>query len=227
MEVSPNQEIEIAFSAASTLDEEEESSVLLSSSSSMSASDSDNDKADDDTVDTKKMYRYKMVVYTDNQVPKLAKGGEGKFEDWYQQFEAYADKHKYGEMLSVKAHRDIPPEGLLTPQEELSKAQKKALKKRNAALNNFYKAFSGNSTDLVIMEKFKIDRDGTAETNAQLRLQWPRGRVHRVVDEIMLEYQRKNSTQDREQLNQDLKNLKLSAGTPPKELIKNIYDLQR
>eukprot|EP00536_Pseudo-nitzschia_multiseries_P013736 jgi/Psemu1/36182/gm1.36182_g len=178
MDDSPNQEIEITFSAASTSDEEEESSVLSSSSSSSSsnssssstsASESDSKKIDDTRADgTKKKYSYKMVVYTDSQVPKLAKSGEGKFEDWYQQFEAYADKHKYGEMLSVKAHRDLPPEGQLTPQEELSKAQKKALKNHNAALNDLYKAFSENSTGLAIMEKSKIDRDGTAETNAQL-----------------------------------------------------------
>eukprot|EP00536_Pseudo-nitzschia_multiseries_P015354 jgi/Psemu1/42207/gm1.42207_g len=200
----PESGIEIAFSAASTSEEEEESSVLSSSSRSTSASESDNE-ADNDT---KKKYKYKMVVYTDSQVPKLAKGGEGKVEDWYQQFEAYADKHKYGEMLSAKAHKDLPPKGLLPPQEELSKAQKKALKKHNA--------FSDNSTGLVVMEKSKLNRDGIPETNAKLQKQWPCCRVHRVVEELM-----------REQLNQDLRNLKLSAGTPPLELITSIYDLQR
>eukprot|EP00536_Pseudo-nitzschia_multiseries_P001584 jgi/Psemu1/3579/gm1.3579_g len=108
MEDSSNQEIEIAFSAASEASSsEEESSVLTSSSSS---SESESDVEDDSTVDTRKKYKYKMVVYADSQ---------------------------YDEMLSVKAHKDLPPEGLLTPQDELSKAQKKALKKHNAALHNF------------------------------------------------------------------------------------------
>eukprot|EP00536_Pseudo-nitzschia_multiseries_P015623 jgi/Psemu1/43248/gm1.43248_g len=240
-----SQEIEIAFSATSTSDkeeeessvllsaastsegeeeEEEESSVLTSSSSSTSASESDN--GGDDMIDTKKKYRHKMVVYTDSQVPKLDKGDEGKFEDWYTQFQAYADKHKYGDMLSTKAHKDLPLEGQITPREDMSKAQKKAFKHHNTALNDLYKAFSDNSTGLAIMEKSKIDQGGSAETNARLRTQWPRDRVHRVIEELMREYRRKNRSHDREQLNIDLKSLKLATGAPPQALIEDTYDLQ-
>eukprot|EP00536_Pseudo-nitzschia_multiseries_P017799 jgi/Psemu1/52583/gm1.52583_g len=208
------------------MEEEEEESSVLTSSSSSSGSESDI-KDDDDTVDTKKKYKYKMVVYADSQVPKLAKGDGAKFEDWYRQFEAYADKHKYGKLLTTTAHKDLPPAGLLTPHEELSKAQKKALKRHNAALHDFYKAFSDNPTGLAVMEKSKLDRDGTPETNAKLWKQWPRGRVHRVVDELMREYRKAESTQDREQLNQDLRNRKLAPGAPPLELITSIYALQR
>eukprot|EP00536_Pseudo-nitzschia_multiseries_P015398 jgi/Psemu1/42406/gm1.42406_g len=199
--------IEIAFSAESSSDEdssvisssEEESSVLSSSSSSSSGG------------DTKKKYRYKMVVYTDSQVPKLAKGDAGKFEDWYTQFQACADNHKYSDMLSTKAHKDLPPEGQLTPREDMSKAQKKALKYHNTALNDLYKAFTDNSTGLAIMEKSKIDR----------------GRVHHVIEEPTREYRRTNKSHGREQLNIDLWGLKLAIGAPPQDLIEDIYDLQR
>eukprot|EP00536_Pseudo-nitzschia_multiseries_P017998 jgi/Psemu1/53614/gm1.53614_g len=142
-----SQEIEIAFSAASTSDEEssvlsstdKESSVLSSTDKESSVLSSSSSSSSSSGDDNKKKYRYKMVVYTNSQVPKLDKGDEGKFEDWYTQFQAYADKHKYGDMLSAKARKDLPPEGQLTPREDMSKAQKKAFKHHNTALNEFSK----------------------------------------------------------------------------------------
>eukprot|EP00536_Pseudo-nitzschia_multiseries_P007996 jgi/Psemu1/19269/gm1.19269_g len=225
-----SQEIEIAFSAAAASDDEEssdkESSMLSNSSSSSSSSSGVSSSAS--SRDNKKKYRYKMVlVYTDGQVPKLDKGDAGKFEDWYTQFQAYADKHKYGDMLSTKAHKDLPPEGQLTPWEDMSKAQKKAFKYHNTAQNDLYKAFSDNSRGLAIMEKSKIDQGGSAETNAKLRMQWPWGRVHRVIEELTREYRRKNRSHDREQLNINLRGLKLAIGAPPQDLIEDIYDLQQ
>eukprot|EP00536_Pseudo-nitzschia_multiseries_P007362 jgi/Psemu1/17822/gm1.17822_g len=169
--------------------------------------------------------RSSEMVYYNDKVPKLSNVGEVDFEGWYRQFEAHADQNKYEEMLTEKAHPDLPPEGILTPWEDLSKAQKKALKKHSRALNNLYKAFNNNSTGYAIIKKSKIDREGTTETNAKLKLQWPWGRVHQIIEELMREYWRKTGTRDRQLLNKDLQDLKLSAAAPPKELFENLFAL--
>eukprot|EP00536_Pseudo-nitzschia_multiseries_P016431 jgi/Psemu1/46173/gm1.46173_g len=224
-EVQPtrHQEIEIAFSEESP---SEESSVLSSSESSGTSIGSASSSVHTKDPSTTK-YKYKMVEYTDSQVPTLAKGDEKKFERWYIQFEAFADNKKYRDMLSTTPHKDLPPEGELTPREDMSTAQKKAYRYHNKALNDLYRAFADNRTALAIMEKSKIDRGGTAEQNAKLRKQWPRGRVHRVIEELMREYRIMNQSRDQQQLDIDLRSLKLTIGASPKDLVDDIYDLQR
>eukprot|EP00536_Pseudo-nitzschia_multiseries_P018591 jgi/Psemu1/56321/gm1.56321_g len=218
-----HQEIEIAFSEESP---SEESSVLSSSESSGTSIGSASSSVHTKDPSTTK-YKYKMVEYTDSQVPTLAKGDEKKFERWYIQFEAFADNKKYRDMLSTKPHKDLPPEGELTPREDMSIAQKKAYRYHNKALNDLYRAFADNRTALAIMEKSKIDRGGTAEQNAKLRKQWPRGRVHRVIEELMREYRIMNQSRDQQQLDIDLRSLKLTIGASPQDLVEDIYDLQR
>eukprot|EP00536_Pseudo-nitzschia_multiseries_P016976 jgi/Psemu1/48756/gm1.48756_g len=127
-----HQEIEIAFSEESP---SEESSVLSSSESSGTSIGSTSSSVHTKDPSTTK-YKYKMVEYTDSQVPTLAKGDEKKFERWYIQFEAFADNKKYRDMLSTKPHKDLPPEGELTPREDMSAAQKKAYRYHNKALND-------------------------------------------------------------------------------------------
>eukprot|EP00536_Pseudo-nitzschia_multiseries_P017217 jgi/Psemu1/49887/gm1.49887_g len=224
-EVQPtrHREIEIAFSEESP---SEESSVLSSSESSGTSIGSASSSVHTKDPSTTK-YKYKMVEYTDNQVPTLAKGDEKKFERWYIQFEAFADNKKYRDMLSTKPHKDLPPEGELTPREDMSTAQKKAYRYHNKALNDLYRAFADNRTALAIMEKSKINRGGTAEQNAKLRKQWPRGRVHRVIEELMREYRIMNQSHDQQQLDIDLRSLKLTIGASPQDLVEDIYDLQR
>eukprot|EP00536_Pseudo-nitzschia_multiseries_P019534 jgi/Psemu1/61221/gm1.61221_g len=110
-----HQEIEIAFSEESP---SEESSVLSSSESSGTSIGSASSSVHTKDPSTTK-YKYKMVEYTDSQVPTLAKGDDKKFERWYIQFEAFADNKKYRDMLSTKPHKDLPPEGELTPREDM------------------------------------------------------------------------------------------------------------
>eukprot|EP00536_Pseudo-nitzschia_multiseries_P019541 jgi/Psemu1/61284/gm1.61284_g len=86
-----------------------------------------------------------MVEYVDSQVPTLAKGDESKFERWYTQFEAFADTRSTG-ICVYKPHKDLPPEGELTPREDMSTAQKKAYRYHNKELNDLYKAFADNRT---------------------------------------------------------------------------------
>eukprot|EP00536_Pseudo-nitzschia_multiseries_P019485 jgi/Psemu1/60922/gm1.60922_g len=219
-----HQEIEIAFSEESP---SEESSVLSSSESSGTSIGSASSRSVHTKDPSTTKYKYKMVEYTDSQVPTLAKGDEKKFERWYIQFEAFADNKKYRDMLSTKPHKDLPPEGELTPREDMSAAQKKAYRYHNKALNDLYRAFADNRTALAIMEKSKIDRGGTAEQNAKLRKQWPRGRVHRVIEELMREYRIMNQSRDQQQLDIDLRSLKLTIGASPQDLVDDIYDLQR
>eukprot|EP00536_Pseudo-nitzschia_multiseries_P014827 jgi/Psemu1/40256/gm1.40256_g len=144
-----HQEIEIAFSEESP---SEESSVLSSSESSGTSIGSASSRSVHTKDPSTTKYKYKMVEYTDSQVPTLAKGDEKKFERWYIQFEAFADNKKYRDMLSTKPHKDLPPEGELTPREDMSAAQKKAYRYHNKALNDLYRAFADNRTALAIME---------------------------------------------------------------------------
>eukprot|EP00536_Pseudo-nitzschia_multiseries_P006970 jgi/Psemu1/16554/gm1.16554_g len=145
------------------------------------------------------------------KVQKLSNVDEVDFEGCYRQFLPHASRNKYEEMVSNKPHLDLPPEEELTSQSDTSKAQKKALKKHSSkALNNLY-------------TKSKVEREGSEEKNAKLILQWPRGQVKRIFEELIKLYQR-TDTGDKIQLNKDLKNIKLvSALAHTKELFEQIF----
>eukprot|EP00536_Pseudo-nitzschia_multiseries_P005184 jgi/Psemu1/303157/fgenesh1_kg.94_\ len=145
----------------------------------------DTDNCDSDTSEDSTMGYYK--------VPELSSAGEVNFEWWYMQFLAHASTNKYEEMVSDKPHPDLPPEGELTQRSDMSKAQKKALRKHYIALNDLYIALYNNNARNRIIEKSKLDRDGSDDHNAKLILQWPRGQVHRIVEELIKKYRRTNT----------------------------------
>eukprot|EP00536_Pseudo-nitzschia_multiseries_P017588 jgi/Psemu1/51564/gm1.51564_g len=107
-----HQEIEIAFSEESP---SEESSVLSSSESSGTSIGSASSRSVHTKDPSTTKYKYKMVEYTDSQVPTLAKGDEKQFERWYIQFEAFADNKKYRDMLSTSHTRTYFPKESLRP----------------------------------------------------------------------------------------------------------------
>eukprot|EP00536_Pseudo-nitzschia_multiseries_P013182 jgi/Psemu1/34296/gm1.34296_g len=198
--------------------DDNDSSTTTSSKADSSCNDtnSDNDY-DSETSDNSTMGYYK--------VQKLSNVDEVDFEGCYRQFLPHASRNKYEEMVSNKPHLDLPPEEELTSQSDTSKAQKKALKKHSSkALNNLlYTAFYNNNARNSIIEKSKVEREGSEEKNAKLILQWPRGQVNRIFEELIKLYQR-TDTGDKIQLNKDLKNIKLvSALAHTKELFEQIF----
>eukprot|EP00536_Pseudo-nitzschia_multiseries_P016306 jgi/Psemu1/45729/gm1.45729_g len=121
------------------------------------------------------------------------------FEGWYsQEFLAHASRNKYDEMVSDKLHPDLPAKEALNGTQWHSMA---------------YSAFHNNNAGNSIIEKSKIDREGSEDDNTKLILQWPRGRVHQIFGELIKLYQR-TDTVDKIQLNMDLKNIKIRMPAP-------------
>eukprot|EP00536_Pseudo-nitzschia_multiseries_P016573 jgi/Psemu1/46701/gm1.46701_g len=202
-----NQEIEIEFD---TDDDIEETKIQYDSDDDTSSEDtnSDNDTSSEDTNSeatkdaddsdedsSSSSSSSESSSWSDNagsnnlkmgysKVPKLPCDGEVNFEGWYRKFLTHASSRKYLIMVSAKAHTDLPPKGELTEYSDINKAQKKALKAHSKALNNLHIASEDNPACEAIIEKSKIDRDGSMEHNAKITLQWPRGQVHRIFEEL-------------------------------------------
>eukprot|EP00536_Pseudo-nitzschia_multiseries_P019106 jgi/Psemu1/58939/gm1.58939_g len=228
-----NQEIEIEFEAenadtdddtspentssedtSSEENEEDEEDSDEDSSSSSESSSSESNWSDDASGNSLKMGYSK--------VPKLPCNDEVDFEGWYRKFLTHASSRKYLTMVSAKAHTDLPPEGELTEYSDMNKAQKKALKAHSKALNDLHIAFEDNPAGEAIIEKSKIDREGSWEDNAKITLQWPRGRVHRIFEELFKLY-RKTTPADRLQLEEDLRSITSSAIANPKFVFQALF----
>eukprot|EP00536_Pseudo-nitzschia_multiseries_P017667 jgi/Psemu1/51972/gm1.51972_g len=125
-------------------------------------------------------------------------------------------------MVSAKAHTDLPPEGELTEYSDMNKAQKKAIKAHSKALSDLHIAFEDNPAGEAIIEKSKIDREGSWEDNAKITLQWQRGRVHRIFEELFKRY-RKTSPADRLQLEEDLRSITMSVIANPKFVFQDLF----
>eukprot|EP00536_Pseudo-nitzschia_multiseries_P003185 jgi/Psemu1/7113/gm1.7113_g len=220
-----NQEIEIEFdgdddtssvdtsSMDLSLEEEnkdkEESDEYSSSSSSESSWSSDDASSSNSTMGTYK-------------VPELPCDGEINFERWYRKFLTHASSRKYRIMVSAKGHTDLPPEGELTEYSNMNKAQKKALKLHSKALNDLHMAFEDNPAGEAIIEKSKIDKDRSMEHNATITLQWPRGQVHRIFEELFKLY-RKTTPADRLHLEEDLRSITMKQDENPKGVFQELF----
>eukprot|EP00536_Pseudo-nitzschia_multiseries_P013750 jgi/Psemu1/36246/gm1.36246_g len=157
-------------------DEEDSDEEDEEDSDEDSSSSSESNWSDDASSNNSKMNYSK--------VPKLPCNDEVDFEGWYRKFLTHASSRKYLTMVSAKAHTDLPPEGELTEYSDMNKAQKKAIKAHSKALNDLHIAFEDNPAGEAIIEKSKIDREGSWEDNAKITLHWPRGRVHRIFEEL-------------------------------------------
>eukprot|EP00536_Pseudo-nitzschia_multiseries_P000626 jgi/Psemu1/1434/gm1.1434_g len=114
------------------------------------------------------------------------------------------------------------PKGELAECSNMNKAQKQGLKLHSKALNDLYIAFDDNPAGESIIEKSKIDRDGSLEQNAKITLQWPRGRVHHIFEELFKLY-RKTTPTDRLQLKKDLGCITMSATEDPKVVFQELF----
>eukprot|EP00536_Pseudo-nitzschia_multiseries_P004912 jgi/Psemu1/11251/gm1.11251_g len=157
------------------------------------------------------------------KVPKLPCDEEVDFEGWYRKFLTHASSRKYLTMESAKAHTDLPPEGELTEYSDMNKAQKKALKAHSKALNDLHIAFKDNPAGEAIIKKSKIDREGSWEDNAKITLQWPRGQVHRIFEELFKRYRKTTTPADRLQLEEDLRDIKMSMTANPKGVFQELF----
>eukprot|EP00536_Pseudo-nitzschia_multiseries_P017422 jgi/Psemu1/50779/gm1.50779_g len=104
----------------------------------------------------------------------------------------------------------------------MNKAQKKALTAHSKALNGLHIAFKDNPVGKAIIEKSKIDRDGSLEHNAKITLQWPRGQVHRIFEELFKLY-RKTTPTDRLQLEEDLRSITMLQTENPKGVFQELF----
>eukprot|EP00536_Pseudo-nitzschia_multiseries_P017817 jgi/Psemu1/52699/gm1.52699_g len=195
-------------------DEEDEEDSDKGSSSSSESSSSESNWSDDASGNSSNMGYSK--------VPKLPCNDEVNFEGWYRKFLTHASSRKYLTLVSAKAHTDLPPEGELTEYSDMNKAQKKAIKAHSKALNDLHIAFKDNPAGEAIIEKSKIDREGSWEDNAKITLQWPRGRVHRIFEELFKLY-RKTTPADRLQLEEDLRSINCSAIANPKYVFQDLF----
>eukprot|EP00536_Pseudo-nitzschia_multiseries_P019050 jgi/Psemu1/58676/gm1.58676_g len=163
-----NQEIEIEFDSDDDTSSEDTSSEDMSSEENKDTDDSDEEDPSESSWsdDNSKMSYLK--------VPKLPCDGEVNFEGWYRMFLTHASSRKNLTMVSAKVHTNLPLEGELTEYSDMNKAQKKALKAHSKALNDLLIAFEHNPAGEAIIEKSKIDREGSWEDNAKITLQWPR-----------------------------------------------------
>eukprot|EP00536_Pseudo-nitzschia_multiseries_P007568 jgi/Psemu1/18229/gm1.18229_g len=222
-----SQEIEIEFNSDDDTSSEDTSSEDTSStdpsleenkdeedSDKDSSSSSDSSWSDDASRNNSKM--------SYSKVPKLPCDDEVNFEGWYQKFLTHASSRKYLTMVSAKAHTDLPPEGELTEYRDMNKAQKKAIKAHSKALNDLHIAFEDNPAGEAIIKKSKIDREGSWEDDAKINLQWPRGRVHRIFEELFKRY-RKTTPADRLQLEEDLRDIKMSMTANPKGVFQELF----
>eukprot|EP00536_Pseudo-nitzschia_multiseries_P012954 jgi/Psemu1/33686/gm1.33686_g len=210
-----NQEIEIEFGEAENADTDDDTSSEDTSSEENEEDEEDSDEdsssssesswSDDASSNNSKMNYSK--------VPKLPCNDEVDFEGWYR---------KYLSMVSAKAHTDLPPEGELTEYSDMNKAQKKAIKAHSKALNDLHIAFEDNPAGEAIIKKSKIDREGSWEDNAKITLQWPRGRVHRIFEELFKLY-RKTIPADRLQLEEDLRSINMSVIANPKFVFQDLF----
>eukprot|EP00536_Pseudo-nitzschia_multiseries_P001774 jgi/Psemu1/4050/gm1.4050_g len=215
-----NQEIEIQFdsdddtSSEETKDTDDSNADDSNKDSNSSSSSSESSWRDNGSDDNSKM--------SYSKVPKLPCDGEVNFEGWYWKFLTHASNRKYLTMVSAKAHTDLPPEGELTEYSDMNKAQKKALKAHSKALNDLHIAFKDNPAGEAIIKKSKIDRDGSWEDNANITLQWPRGRVHRIFEELFKRY-RKTTPTNRLQLEEDLRSIRMSMNENPKGVFQELF----
>eukprot|EP00536_Pseudo-nitzschia_multiseries_P006051 jgi/Psemu1/14329/gm1.14329_g len=175
-------------------DSDKEESSKDSSSSSSESSWSDNTSSNNSTMGTYK-------------VPKLPCDGEVNFEKWYRKF---------------LTHANLPPEGELTEYSDMNKEQKKALKLHSKALNDLHMAFEYNPAGEAIIKKSKIDRDGSMEHNAKITLQWPRGGVHHIFEELFKRY-RKTTPADRLHLEEDLRSITMKQDENPKGVFQELF----
>eukprot|EP00536_Pseudo-nitzschia_multiseries_P000788 jgi/Psemu1/1764/gm1.1764_g len=211
-----NQEIEIEFDSDNNTSSEDTSSEDTSSEENK---DTDNSDEEDPSESSWSDDNSKMSY---PKVPKLPCDGEVNFEGWYRKFLTHASSRKYLTMVLAKAHTDLPPEGELTECSDMNKAQKKALKAHSKALNDLHIAFEDNPAGEAIIKKSKIDREGSWEDNAKITLQWPRGRVHHIFEELFKRY-RKTTPADRLQLEEDIRSIKMSMTENPKEVFQELF----
>lgn len=124
------------------------------------------------------------MVYS--KVPKFPTGEDPDFEGWYLDFQAHASRNKYLGMAINVLDPNLPDGELAVAYESLTKEQKKALKKHTNCLNDLYTAFANNNICFSLFAKSMRDKDATAEQNKVTIAKWPRGRVHRVFDELLI-----------------------------------------
>eukprot|EP00536_Pseudo-nitzschia_multiseries_P018850 jgi/Psemu1/57640/gm1.57640_g len=223
-----NQEIEIEFGEAENADTNDDtSSEDTSSEDTSSEENKDKEDSDEDSSSSSESNWSDDASSNDSKmsyskVPKLPCDDEVDFEGWYRKFLTHASSRKYLTIVSAKAHTDLPPEGELTEYSDMNKAQKKAIKAHSKALNDLHIAFEDNPAGEAIIEKSKIDREGSWEDNAKITLQWPRGRVHRIFEELFKRY-RKTTPADRLQLEEDLRDIKMSMTANPKGIFQELF----
>eukprot|EP00536_Pseudo-nitzschia_multiseries_P006408 jgi/Psemu1/15160/gm1.15160_g len=217
-----DQEIEIEFG-----EEEEDNSIDYDIEETKIAEDShsnDDTKSDEDSSSSSSESSWSDDTSSNNstmgtyKVPKLPCDGEVNFEKWYRKFLTHASSRKYQIMVSAKAHTDLPPEGeLSTEYSDMNKAQKKMLK-----LHSLHMAFEDNPAGEAIIKKSKIDRDESMEHNAKITLQWPRGRVHFIFEELFKLY-RKTTPTDRLHLEEDLRSITMNQDENPKGVFQELF----
>mmetsp|Transcript_29259 Transcript_29259/g.68774 ORF Transcript_29259/g.68774 Transcript_29259/m.68774 type:complete len:423 (-) Transcript_29259:984-2252(-) len=202
------------------------SSSSSSSSSSDSDEDSDETETDSEDSDTDKTTYSSSSSMVYSKVPKFPTGEDPDFEGWYLDFQAHASRNKYLGMAINVLDPNLPDGELAVAYESLTKEQKKALKKHTNCLNDLYTAFANNNICFSLFAKSMRDKDATAEQNKVTIAKWPRGRVHRVFDELFDIYRKSDNT-DRAQLELDKATIEMGALESPANLFNKIYGLSK
>eukprot|EP00536_Pseudo-nitzschia_multiseries_P013417 jgi/Psemu1/35201/gm1.35201_g len=223
-----NQEIEIEFGEAENADTDDDTNSEDTSSDDTSSEENKDEEDSDEDSSSSSESNWSDDASSNNskmsysKVPKLPCDDEVDFAGWYRKFLTHASSRKYLTMVSAKAHTDLPPEGELTEYSDMNKAQKNAIKAHSKALNDLHIGFEDNPAGEAIIEKSKIDREESWEDNAKITLQWPRGRVHHIFEELFKRY-RKTTPADRLQLEEDLRDIKMSMTANPKGVFQELF----